>query len=90
MGGNRQQSLVAVIVPFPLLEPVHAWKPTTAPNSFFRTPPQNGGDRQRNADEYPFMATEQKAKGVLTLIMVHEKRFQNEKGTLQRLNKAVM
>ena len=35
------------------------------------------------------MATEQKAKGVVTLIMVREKRFQNEKGTSQRLNKAV-
>ena len=42
-----------------------------------------------NADEYPFMATEQKAKGVLTLIKFYEKRVQNEKGTSQRLNKAV-
>jgi len=36
------------------------------------------------------MATEQKAKGVLTLIKFYEKRVQNEKGTSQRLNKAVM
>ena len=42
-----------------------------------------------NADEYPFMATEQKAKGVLTLIKFYEKRVQNEKGIPRRLNKAV-
>lgn len=65
-------------------------EPTTVPNSSFRTLLQNGGDRQRNADEYPFMATEQKAKGVLTLIKFYEKRVQNEKGTSRRLNKAVM
>ena len=43
-----------------------------------------------NADEYPFMATEQKAKGVLTLIKFYEKRVQNEKDISRRLNKAVM
>ena len=42
-----------------------------------------------NADECPFMATEQKAQGVVTLIKFHEKRFLNEKGVWQRLNKAV-
>ena len=42
-----------------------------------------------NADECLFMATEQKAKGVVTLIKFYEKRVQNEKGTSRRLNKAV-
>jgi len=36
------------------------------------------------------MATEQKAKGVLTLIKFYEKRVQNEKDISRRLNKAVM